>query len=35
MYSLFNNNLWNIIIEEQEISDIITTLPLNKAIGPD
>ena len=35
MYSLCNNILSNIIIEEQEISDIITTLPVNKAIGPD
>ena len=35
MYSLCNNNLSNIIIEEQEISDIITILPVNKAIGPD
>ena len=35
MYSLFNNNLSNTIIEEQEISDIITILPVNKAIGPD
>ena len=35
MYSLCNNNLSNIFIEEQEISDIITILPVNKAIGPD
>ena len=35
MYSLCNNNLSNIIIEEQEISDIITILPVNKAIVPD
>ena len=35
MYSLCNNNLSNIIIEEQEISDIITILPVNKAVGPD
>ena len=35
MYSLCNNNLSNIIIEEQEISDIITILPVIKAIGPD
>ena len=35
VYSLRNNNLSNIIIEEQETSDIITILPVNKAIGPD
>ena len=35
MYSLCNSNLSNIIIEEQEKSDIITILPVNKAIGPD
>ena len=31
MYSLFNNNS-NIIIEEQEISDILTILPVNKPL---
>ena len=35
MHSLCNNNLSNIFIEEQEITDIITILPVNKAIGPD
>ena len=35
MYSLCNNNLSNIFIEEQEITDIITILPVNKDIGPD
>ena len=35
MYSLCNNNLSNIIIEEQEILDIITILPVNKAIDSD
>ena len=32
MYSLCNNDLSNLIIEEQEI---ITILPVNKATGPD
>ena len=35
MYNLCNNNLRNVNIEEQEILDIITILPVNKAIGPD
>ena len=34
-YSLCNNNLSNITLEKQEISDIITILPVNKAIGLD
>ena len=35
MYSLCNDSLDNIVIEEQEVSDIITILPVNKAVGPD
>ena len=34
-YSLCNDSLNEIFIEEQEVIDIITTLPVNKAIGPD
>ena len=35
MYSLCNDSLDNIVVEEQEVSDIITILPVNKAVGPD
>jgi hypothetical protein len=34
-YPLCNDNLNDIFIEEQEVIDIIATLPVNKAIGPD
>ena len=35
MYSLCNNVIDNIFITEEDIIDIITTIPTNKAIGPD
>lgn len=35
MYSLCNNKLSNIVINEEEIIDIISISPANKAIGPD
>lgn len=35
MYSLCNKKLSNIVINEEEIIDIISILPVNKAIGPD
>lgn len=35
MYSLCNNKLSNIVINEEEIIDIISILPANKAIGPE
>jgi hypothetical protein len=35
MYSLCSDSLDNIVIEEQEITDIITILPVDKAVGPD
>jgi hypothetical protein len=34
-YSLCNGSLSDIVIGEQEVIDIIATLPVNKAIGPD
>lgn len=35
MYSLCNNKLSNIVINEEEVIDIVSILPANKAIGPD
>lgn len=35
MYSLCRETLCNIYINEQEVLDIISILPVNKAIGPD
>ena len=35
MYSLCRDTLCNIYINEQEVLDIISILPVNKAIGPD
>jgi hypothetical protein len=35
LYSLCSNSLCNITINEQEIIDIISILPVNKAVGPD
>ena len=35
MYYMCNDTLCNITIDEQEVLDIISVLPVNKAIGPD
>ena len=35
MYYMCYDTLCNITIDEQEVLDIISVLPVNKAIGPD
>ena len=35
MYYMCNDTLCNITIDEQEVLDTISVLPVNKAIGPD
>ena len=35
MYYMYNDTLCNITVDEQEVLDIISILPVNKAIGTD